>query len=245
MINEFLTVTTFLWNDPHRVRSYKFEPKHVQILRNMVRRNLTIPHEFVCVTDSQDVADILVPDGIRCVPITWEKHVPGTCFVRLFLRKPGIGGLLGRRIMNIDIDCVITGNLDHIASRPEPCIWWRNPNFPAPKRAFYQTSLQLFNSGTCPELWSDFDPKVTPTWVNRRFGGAEQAWVSERLSWDYPHFDEKDGVYGAGRLFGAIEDKGVKSELPENAKIVFTPGDRMPDQPEMRERCPWINRFYA
>jgi hypothetical protein len=36
----------------------------------------------------------------------------------------------------------------------------------------------------------------------------------------------------------------VQSELPENARIVFTPGDRSPSQPEMAARHPWIVEHY-
>jgi hypothetical protein len=58
-----------------------------------------------------------------------------------------------------------------------------------------------------------------------------------------PVWTEEDGVYGAGRLFGGKTDKGVQSELPENAKIVFFPGDRNPSQPEVRQAHPWIERY--
>lgn len=273
-----LTVTTFLWSDPDRRRSYTFTPDHVVILKNMVARNLSIPHDFVCVTDTPFRAD-----GIRCVPLDWSKHVPGTCFVRLMLRHPNIGGLLGRRILNLDLDCVIVGDLtpliprdtaevlfvdgeevapdslkpggvlwgtphsriDRIFSPPPEAVFWLNPNYEeGGRRAFYQTSVQYLEAGAHSELWEDFDPKYTPTWINRRFGGAEQAWVSERLPWDLPHWTQADGVYGAGRMFRDNEDKGLSGELPANARIVFFPGDRMPEQPDMVERFPWIKEHY-
>ena len=208
----------------------------------MVQRNLTLPHEFVCVTDSADTAKELAKDKIRCVPLDMAKHVPGTCFVRLMLRHPNLAGWLGRRIMNLDLDCVIVGNIDEIASRAEDSVFWHNPNFPAPRRAFYQTSIQLLTAGTRSELWHDFDPTLTPRWVNRRFGGAEQAWVSERLGWDEAYWDASHGIYGAGRLGDRID--GVGTELPDNAKIVFFPGNREPGQPEVQERHPWVNEHY-
>ena len=235
MRNELLTIVTFLWSDPARKRNYTFTPDHVLVLRNMVARHLTIPHEFVCVTDRPFNAP-----GIRCVRLDATKHVPGTVFARLMLRRPDIGGILGRRILSLDLDCVIVGNIDYIAERPEDAVFWRNPNFPAPGRAFYQTSIQLFTAGARSELWTDFDPQETPRWINRRFGGAEQAWVSERLDWNEAYWDELDGVYGAGRLGG----EGVYTELPANARIVFTPGNREPSQPETQEKHPWIRDHY-
>lgn len=233
-----ITVSTFLWDDPLRQRNYKFTPAHVVTLRNMVSRNLTVPFEFVCVTDKPFQAD-----GIRCAPLDWSKHVSGTCFVRLMLRHPRIAGLLGRRIFNLDLDVVIVANIDDIVNRPEPNVFWLNPNHqPGNRRAFYQTSVQLLTAGTLPELWTDFDPKITPTWVNRRWGGAEQCWVSERLAHDQPYWDSSHGIYGAGRLGDRTD--GVGTELPLNAKIVSFPGNREPSQPDVQERHKWIREHY-
>jgi hypothetical protein len=241
MIDNFVTVTTFLWRDPARVRGYKCEPQHVVTLRNMVQRHLTVPHEFVCVTNRRDWADTLEAHGIRTAPLDVTKHVPGTCFVRLMLRHPHIAALLGKRIFNLDLDVVITGNIDELLLHPAKNVWWKNPNYPAPKRSYFQTSVQLLTAGTLTELWRDFDPKETPKWVNRRFGGAEQAWVAERLNWeDQAIWTEEDGIYGSMRLGG----KGVGSELPENARIVSFPGDRSPWQEEMRQAHPWLASHY-
>jgi hypothetical protein len=112
--------------------------------------------------------------------------------------------------------------------------------------------MQYHRAGALPELWSDFNPRSTPSWINRRFGGAEQAWISERLNmaypemgweWAHPYWTEADGVYGAGRLFNGKMGKGVQTDLPENARIVFFPGDRSPSQPEVQAAHPWIERF--
>jgi hypothetical protein len=211
----------------------------------MVERNLTIPHKFICVTDEKI-------DGIECVPLEWEKHVPGTVYLRLMMRRPDIAELLGDRIFMLDLDVVITGNIDEIVSRPEPSVFFRNPNFPLPHRAFYQSSIQLFDAGSNSELYTDFEPDRTPenmNWkephkevlpVNWRFGGREQAWISEKLPWDLPYWDGKDGIYGAGRLGGV----GIGTHLPENAKIVTVPGNREPSQPEVQELHPWMKEHY-
>jgi hypothetical protein len=113
--------------------------------------------------------------------------------------------------------------------------------------------MQLFTVGATEFLWADFDPRSTPAWLNRRFGGAEQCWISERLNtaypdagwdWDRPFWSENDGVYGAGRLFDGKMGRGVTSELPQNARIVFFPGDRSPSQPDVQRMHPWIAEHY-
>jgi len=230
-----LTVATYYWRDPTRDhRGYVFNPDHVRILRNMVARNLSLPHRFVCVTDTPI-------DGIDCVAMDMRKHVPGTVYARLMQHNAEwCRANLGERVLSLDLDVVIARNIDHIAGRTEDIVLWRNPNFSTPRRAFYQSSIQLFTAGARPCLWSDFDPQETPKWVNWRFGGAEQAWISERLEWDEAYFDASHGIYGAGRLGGA----GVYTELPENACIVSFPGSREPSQKEVQERHPWVGSHY-
>ena len=230
-----LVIATYLWRDPTRDhRGYVFGHDHVRVLRNMVQRNLTIPHRFVCVTDDKI-------EGIETVQFDWRKHVPGTVYARLMQHnREWARANLGERILSLDLDVVITRNFDHIAGRKEDFVIWRNPNFGQPGRAFYQSSVQLFSAGARPQLWTDFDPVETPKWVNWRFGGAEQAWISERLDWTEAHFSDQDGIYGAGRLGG----KGVYTELPENACIVSFPGSREPSQKATQERHPWVGRFY-
>ena len=230
-----ITVATYLWRDPTRDhRGYVFNHDHVRILRNMVARNLTLSHRFICVTDDEI-------EGVETVPLDWRKHVEGTVYLRLMQHNPEWAlANLGERILSLDLDVVITRNFDHVAGRKEDFVIWRNPNFPQPRRAFYQSSVQLFSAGARPELWDDFDPVETPKWCNWRFGGAEQAWISERMDWTEAHFSSKDGIYGAGRLGG----KGVYTELPDNACIVSFPGSREPSQKATQERHPWIVEHY-
>jgi hypothetical protein len=90
-------------------------------------------------------------------------------------------------------------------------------------------------------LWEDFDPAETPKWVNWRFGGREQAWISERLEWTEAYFSDKDGVYGAGRLGG----KGVYTDLPDNACIVSFPGARAPWQEDVQNKHRWVKEHYT
>lgn len=230
-----ITVVCYLWRDNTRDnRGYTFQHDHVRVLQSMVKRNLSVPHRFVCVTDDK-------VQGVQTVPMDWRKHIPGTVFARLMQHNPDwCRANLGERVLSLDIDVVITRSIDHIVSRSEDFVIWRNPNFGQPQRAFYQSSVQLFSAGARPQLWHDFDPRETPKWVNWRFGGKEQAWISERLEWDEAYFSDKDGIYGAGRLGG----NGVYSELPENACIVSFPGARAPWQPEVQEKHPWVKEHY-
>lgn len=234
-----LAVVTYFWDDPARDsqrRGYAFRHDHVHILKSMVARHLALPHRFLCVTDDKI-------DGIDTVPLDWRKHVPGTVFMRLMQHRPDINDVFGQdvtRILSLDLDIVITGNIDHIAGRKEPFVIWANPNFGQPQRAFFQSSIQCFEPGARSCLWSDFDTEQSHRWCNWRFGGKEQAWISERLEWNEATFTDADGIYGAGRLGG----KGIGSELPANACIVSFPGAREPSQPETQAQHSWIKSHY-
>jgi hypothetical protein len=240
-----LVAVCFYWIDPARNRQYQITPDDVRIWNRMVARHL--PHaRRVCVTHRPDLIDFM-----PTVPLDMAKHVPGLCTVKLMVWRPDIASIIGgERILLMDVDCVITGDMEPLVDRPEDCVFWKNPNFTeGGKRGFYQGSMQLLTAGARPQLWEDFNPLSTPAMLNRRFGGGEQAWISERLNLDYPapgwrwdeaHWTESDGVYGAGRLMGGKMGAGVQSELPENARVVFTPGDRSPSQPEMQALHPWI-----
>ncbi|MCK9549122.1 hypothetical protein [Aquamicrobium sp.] len=241
-----ITVASFLWFDGARQRSYQFSADDIRIWKSMVSRDLTVPHRIVCVTHRPD----LVEDFIETIPLDTAKHVPGTCCVKLQAHKPGGVAKEGERVLLMDIDCVVTGNLDPLVTMDEPYRFWHNPNFErGGRRGFIQGSLQLFTVGATECLWRDFDPRTTPGWYNRRFGGAEQAWISERLNtaypdagweWNVPTFTDADGIYGAGRLVNGKMGNGVQSELPENARIVFFPGDRAATQPQVQAVHPWI-----
>ena len=224
-------------------------PDEVRIWDRMVARHLTIPHRRVCVTHRPDWIDFM-----ETVPLDMTKHVPGTCLVKLMAHRPDMGEVLkADRILLMDIDCVVTGSLDPIVDRSEPAVWWKNPNFATGgRRGFVQGSMQLFSPGATSFLWEDFGPTAearTAEW----FDGKEQAWISTRLNagypgmsweWNIPHWTEADGVYGRGRLFNGKMGAGVTTELPGNARIVFTPGNRSPSQPEFMKENPWAERFY-
>lgn len=258
-----LVVATFFWIDPARQRSYQITPEDVRIWDRMIARNLSIPHRRVCVTHRPDLIDFM-----ETVPLDMTKHVPGTCLVKLQAHKVGGVAKEGDRVLLMDVDCVVTGSLNELVSPPYSMMFWKNPNHDpntedGRKRGFIQGSMQLFTVGATEFLWCDFDERATAGRVNgakvgtvplnRRFGGAEQCWISERLNADYPeagwewvvpHWTEKWGVYGAGRLFGGKMGAGVTAELPANARIVFTPGDRSPSQPEFQAQHPWVKEFW-
>lgn len=232
-----ITVVCFLWSDPARQRSYTFGHEHVRVLKRMVERHLSLPHRFVCLTDDKI-------EDIECIPLDWRTHVEGTCGLKLQVWRPDIGETLGPRILVLDLDIVVTGDITPIAGRTESVVLFRNPNHIAGgRRAFYQGSVQLITAGARPHVWSNLFKPWAGNVINSRFGGFEQAWLSEMLSWEAEAtWSGADGIYGAGRI-GDYSNNTI-ADLPDNARIVVFAGNREPSQPEMQQKFPWIERFY-
>lgn len=232
---DVLTVVCFWWFDPHGKANhvYIYGADHVVMLKRMVERHLTVPHEFVCVTDKPEKLP-----GIRTVKLDRKTWVPGTRYVKLMLWRKDIAEVIGERILYLDLDCVVTRNLDHLVQRDEDVVLWRNPNFGGKRRARYNTSIMLFTAGARPELYETFDPHRHPGELRQKWGGTDQAWISTRCSPEEAYWTDADGVYGAGRLKDIVP--GVGTTLPENARIVFFPGSREPGMKTVQQLHPWI-----
>lgn len=233
-----ISVVCFFWRDPavaHKAR-YTYTEADVLALRNAVARYLKRPHRFVCVTDEK-----LTSGFLEAIPLDRRTFVPGTRYAKLMLFRPDIASVLGDRILYLDLDSVIVNDLDPLVDRDEDLVLWRNPNFGVPRRARYNTSIFLLRSGSRPEFWRDFDPDKTPAEMAKNWGGTDQAWISHRAFAEEAHWTADDGVYGAGRL-GDVAP-GAGTVLPENARIVFFPGNRHLSQSEVRQKHPWIESY--
>lgn len=239
-----LTVCTYLWTPDKGSRYGGCRGEDVRLLQLQVARHLTVPHDFVVVTDQPDV--FAHDRDIRAIPIDWTKHVPGTCFVRLFTFSPQAKDVLGEIVLQLDLDVVITGNIDHIVRRDEPLVLWRNPRkwcltFPeagyAAALTYFNCSMMLHRAGTMPEMWSEFDPQAEPP-VHLGFW-EDQRWICGRVSKDNPHWDGAHGVYRIGPP--SRPWWGVHTTLPENSCIVTFPGNYgKPWHPDTMAANPWI-----
>lgn len=207
----------------------------VYLLKRMVERNLTIPHEWICVTDRPHEFD----SNFRTVPLCERTHRPGALFDKVEMFRPD--SRFGDRAISFDTDCVVTGSLDAIAGRGENLVMWRNPcripwegdNTKAGQRPLYNGSMILITKGARPSVWHEFS--------HEGYRG-DQYYLSDKLSRYEQHWSQADGVYRLAR-----EDtpgSGIVDELPENARIVFFAGScHKPHLPVIKTRYPWIETF--
>jgi len=224
-----LTVVTFKWRG---WRKDLYKPAHVMALKKMLKEHLTIPHEFVCVTDD--------PRGLECQtrPLWTEPEIstaPGrpNSYRRLRLFAPEARNMFGPKVLQMDLDCLIRGNIDHLITDDPFKIMYG-------KAAPYNGSMWLHKTGSKTYVWSEFS-KHAPEQVRRyervtgvRHYGSDQAWMSFKIPLA-PTWKPEDGAYH----FTLINNK-----VPEDARIIFFAGHLKPWSRGMAERCPEIYDAY-
>lgn len=230
-----ISIICWKWrcNSPHRD---EFTAVDVNSFYEMVKKNVTVPYKVICITDD---AEGINPD-IKILPIWKAPKVKildpkkPNCFVRLRMFSEEAKELLGERIISIDLDCVITGNIDHLLTREEDFIGWRNPSgIP------YQGSLIAHKTGTRKFLWEEFNPKTSPALANTKHKGSDQAWISYKLPNNEAVFTPaKDGVYSFKKH---IRPNG--GNLPSNACLVFFHGQPKAHSLGMERGYHWIKNY--
>jgi hypothetical protein len=240
-----ITVVCWFWQQPGVNRD--FGPQHVNALMakgGMVDRHCSLPHRRICVTDN--------PSGIRCETFPlWNDHagIPNPngprlprCHRRLKLfdhdtqRKIGIAD--GDVVVSVDLDATVTGNLDHLWSRPETFVGWRRPGSINP--CVLNGSMFLLRAGEHQEVWERFDPVVSPI-VAAQAGylGSDQAWLSYCMGEACPVWTDKDGVIYFGKDMSRYSGRP-----PDHASIVFFPGSRKPWHRDVISRHAWVREHY-
>lgn len=223
-----LTVACWKWKR-------KYGPHYVNKLMRGVARNLTIPHRFVCITDD--------PDGVECE--TWPIDRPDLldvkdgCYTRLSMfdpewqRKHDI-----ERIVCLDLDMVITGNLDPLFSRTEPFIILAKSHW-NPCR--FNGSVMSIQAGARPEIYTGFtlEAAETASIIDGEYRGTDQTWIAHVAS-DAATFSFREGVFSVGKP--GWPQGGNPLALPPGARIVSFPGRRDPSTLLMLD---WVRKNWV
>jgi hypothetical protein len=222
-----LTICTWLWG------TAKYTPIYVERLYAGLRRHLKQPFRFLLMTDRA----ISINGVAECYPIP-DPHLTKIkgCFARLRMFDPEWqrGLRLHGRIVCLDLDVVITGQLDALFNRVEPIILFSGANSSNP--CPYNNSVFMFQAGAYPELWTDFSLDVLPT-LRRYDFPDDQGWfwtkIPSAATWKV---GSSSGIY-------AFQKPGWPSgnKLPHDARIVAFPGHRDPAQ---FTHLPWIKEHW-
>lgn len=212
-----ITFVTWKWSTP----GYRstFGPNAVNTMRRMLARHYPEPHRFCCVTnDAKGIdADIeIVPDreDWASVPSPHGNGNP-TCFRRLRLFAPDARETFGDRVVSIDLDCVITGDLRPLFDRGEDFVAWQDAMHPRQMNG----SLWKLRTGAHPEVWEQFNRNAPVKALAAGFVGSDQGWISYCLQ-GTPRWTREDGV-----LSFRVD---CKNGLPAGARLVAMHGKTDP-----------------
>jgi hypothetical protein len=127
-----------------------YTPDYVSKLYRSLKRNSTVPFEFICLSDTNDIeADVILPYNHHSdIKKHWHK-------LKFF--SPQFGGQKpGDDIIIMDIDQVIVGNVDellgHSVKENELVSygqWWDN-------KLKLNGGFYKFKSGSLKSIWDDF-----------------------------------------------------------------------------------------
>lgn len=130
-----------------------YGPDDVRILRNQVQRNLTVPHEFVCISD-ETVA------GVSCIPMAYG--LPGK-WSKMELWRPYIPWT-GSRILYLDLDAVIQNHIDSLIKKapvtfrqPSPEYKTRRTEEGLQRIRRYSSAVMCIEPHSRPEVWDNFE----------------------------------------------------------------------------------------
>lgn len=234
------SVVVWKWRDKLHERGSDFKAEYYNILYSMLARNITVPWRMVCVTDDTNG---LRPE-IQAVPdLTNMSHARSphgeafpSCYRRLWNFSPEAKAILGDRILAMDVDVIITGNIDHLLTREEDFVGWTDPQFKWNKIA---GGLYFHRTGTLPHIWTEFDPVRSPA-VTKQAGcfGSDQGWLSYKLFPPRASFGRKEGVYYLKWLHND------NTPPPEHVRIVSTPGEMKPWLHQTHKRFKWISEYW-
>ena len=216
-----LKVITWYWQGESWRQCYT--PAHVNALQRMVKANLKIPHEFICITDK--------PEGMECRTVDFfSQHkvtipIPNypNSYRRIRAFSEEAKQVIGEQFVSLDLDAVITGDITPLFDRHEAFVILQG------EACHYNGSLWMHTAGTRTKLWTEFNPDSSPfiamNGVNAngtRFYGSDQAWISYTLG-------DGEATWPVGPESGVYQySKLTQTDIPNDARIVFFAGETKP-----------------
>jgi len=235
-----ISIVCWKWNDPVRDRGFKAE--YYNIMYSMLARNIStaVQWRMVVIGDSQKG----LTEDIHFLPLPVTKASPArnpygdkfpSCYQRLWLFSEE-ADILGDRIINLDVDAVIVGNIDHMLTRQETFVGWTDPAFKWKKVA---GGLYSIKAGSHTEVWDTFHPTESPAIQKQmKLFGSDQGWMSHHMYPPPGEYTRADGAYYAKWLPSNGRD------LNDEARIIQTPGDLKPWNQHAHRAYPWMRTHW-
>lgn len=240
-----LTVCCFKWK-PHKTARSKFNERHVNKLHSLFKRHLSIPFRFVCVTDDDrgidpEIVIVKLWDDLANVPNPSGPREPW-CYRRLKLFSKEAASLVGERILWIDLDMMLTGDIRHLVDRSDDVVLLETDRPQIPING----SMVLLTPGVREDVWLDFDEKTSPILARKKgYLGSDQSWLSFKLYGNVPTWKMggpgRDGIYFFWQM---AQQEGANPKLPADARLVSFHGRANPwDLGPLS--CSWVRNEYG
>lgn len=234
-----ITFVTWLWHTPGY--HTRFEAAHVNALFRMVDRHYAPPHRNLCVTNFPTGIDPSIEvvqdtEDFAGVENPWGGHMP-SCYRRLRMFQRDAAKTFGPRMLSLDLDMVITGDLEPLFSKDVDFRIWGQSD--RRSKGWYNGSLIYLTAGTRPQVWEQFNPRLSP-WVAKRAGsaGSDQGWLGYILGRKEATWNTADGVYS-----WRVHLRPKSGELPGDARLVNFHGRSKPWSYECLG-VQWIRQHY-
>lgn len=233
-----IRICTFLWGT-------KYTHEHVLRLGRALARNLTIPYEFVLISDQAPHDQMLLEDQdgaptryLSLLDEQWDAtRNAKLCGIRLRAFGEDMGAIIGPRFCWIDLDVVITGNVDHIFGRTEPFMALATPQGPL----WYNGSLVMMDAGARAEVYEAFDPveyaKLPALYAKAGMvhgGQSDEGWMTYMLGQGEATVGRAEGVWYFKHIAGM-------RDLPPDTRMVVMNGRRFdPSMASWQRTSPWL-----
>jgi hypothetical protein len=243
---------------------------YVNRLRSMLERHLHIPHQMYCFTDNP----VGIDPRIRTLPI--EDTFPGMIsrsgyqanFRKLKTFDPALASMFGPRVLLLDLDIVITGDVTPVFSRTEPLLCY-NEGWGCKDTGVRNTSVVLMDTGILRHMWTEFKADPAGVWEKAAVTGgknnSDQAVFSYYtrdmnvvlldgpsdgvfpfyLNWhdrlDYPLEYNIEGAFvPAPNGYGRY----MGAKIPVGARLVVFWGLAKPAWLSVQRACPWVTECW-
>ncbi len=224
----------------------KYSPDYVNILYHMVKRNLTVPFRFICMTEhpegiEKEIDVLPLPAFDEPGPEDYKKC---QAWQKLSLFADPLYDIQGK-ILFFDLDIVVIDNIDCFFSYSNKLAIIEN--WSQPNRLIGQASSICFNVGQYSQLLKKYQEQQERVVKTHR---TEQVYITRELGRDnFDYFPAnwcksfKMHCMPGGLLNSFITPR----HIPKDAKIIVFHGNPNPIDAingQWGAAVPWFKKFY-
>ena len=206
----------------------KYGPEYVNILQAMVKRNLSLPHRFICFTDDKTGLNT----DIETFPLI-ETQLEGW-WHKLTLFKPDLFGLAGRTLY-MDLDVVIIDSIDCFFDDYDDRFVIIKDWNSREHNVFWNSSVFLYDIGKLSFVWDNFSKGQA-----NKMSGGDQIWITQQIP---------DATTWPELWCRSFKYECIKDGVPDGCKIVIfhgqpNPPDALTGKVLRYPAAPWIADYW-